>query len=478
MKKYIKYLVIAFVTIIILGSYYFFVPIYYDKDNKTIILNVNEEYNDEVPSVYFHGRKIKAKQINNTVDISKLGEYYIDYDISPLDKYSKVLRKNIRVIDLESPKLELMQEESIIDYGSAYKEIEYRAIDNYDGDITNKVKISSNLDTSKIGSYEIIYEIEDSSSNKTLRRRNIHVKDISAPQIKINRNINSYAIIGTKIDINDCTAFDNYDKDVTNKVLVSGNVNFNKEGLYKIKYFVSDSSNNKTEVITTINVQPKNTKGIPVLMYHFFWDDEKSKDENYSNLFMAKTDFENQLKYLRENNYYFPTWEELYDYINSKIKLPKKSVILTADDGNETFYKIALPLIQKYKVPVTSFVVADRSAWKEYKDEEYLHFESHSYSMHKRICKGVKWDGAVMCSKYDELYKDVSSSIKVIGNKNAFAYPFGQYNNSIIKALKENGIKMAFTTNKGRVKPGANKYKLPRVLVHKGISLKEFIGKL
>lgn len=44
-------------------------------------------------------------------------------------------------------------------------------------------------------------------------------------------------------------------------------------------------------------------------------------------------------------------------FIDKKIELPKKSVILTIDDGNETFFALAVPIIEKYQVPVTSFVI-------------------------------------------------------------------------------------------------------------------------
>lgn len=61
----------------------------------------------------------------------------------------------------------------------------------------------------------------------------------------------------------------------------------------------------------------KNEAGIPVLMYHFFYDSssgENGKDNNF--LDIAK--FEQQLKYLKENDFFFPTFEELSQFINKK----------------------------------------------------------------------------------------------------------------------------------------------------------------
>ena len=80
-----------------------------------------------------------------------------------------------------------------------------------------------------------------------------------------------------------------------------------------------------------------------------------------------------------------------------------------------------------------------------------------------------------MCSTYDEIYDDLKKSVeKVGGNTWSFAYPFGHYNDNTIKALQENDIKLAFTINSGRVKRGANKYKLPRVRISKGTSISQY----
>ena len=60
------------------------------------------------------------------------------------------------------------------------------------------------------------------------------------------------------------------------------------------------------------------------------------------------------------------------------------------------------------------------------------------------------------------------------GANDAFCYPFGHYNDTAEKVLKDAGYKMAFTTKGGRIKPGQNKYELPRVRMSKGISMKSF----
>lgn len=323
-------------------------------------------------------------------------------------------------------------------------------------------EIINNVNSKKVGKYEVIYKIQ-----KVEKKRTISVVDKEKPIIKLNDKAKKYHIKNKEIELeNLITVSDNYDEEIKNKVKIESDFDPNKNGVYKIKYTVTDSSNNTSDIETTINVQEKDTNGIPVLMYHWFYDDTKGEKpgKNNSHNYISKTEFEKQIKYLKDNNFYFPTWDELNDYIDGKIDLPKKSVILTDDDCVVSFFTVALPVLKKYEIPMTSYCITNKSTWQNYINEEYIDFQSHTDSLHQRICKG-SWDGAVMCKPYETINKDIKTSIEKMKNNDSFAYPFGHYNDNTIKALKENGIKLAFTINEGNVKRGANKYKLPRVRI-------------
>ena len=79
-----------------------------------------------------------------------------------------------------------------------------------------------------------------------------------------------------------------------------------------------------------------------------------------------------------------------------------------------------------------------------------------------------------MCKDYNTIRDDLKLSIEKVKNTYSFAYPFGHYNDNTIKALKEVGIKLAFTIKDGKVKRGANKYKLPRVRISRGTSIETY----
>ena len=213
--------------------------------------------------------------------------------------------------------------------------------------------------------------------------------------------------------------------------------------------------------------------GLPVLMYHFFYD--KNEREPQDGNWIEINDFEAQMKYLSENDYYFPTWEEVEDYIDGKTELPEKSVVITVDDGDPSFFELGVPIIQKYNVQATSFVVAYWYGDVAENKEKNISYQSHSYDMHKG---GSNGKGVMLSWSYEKMVEDLKTSQEVLGGATIFCYPFGQYNELDIKALKDTGFKLAFTTQGGRVKKGASKYELPRVRISGNTGLEAFKKKV
>jgi len=464
MKRRVLKLICFFMYLIICLGIYEREFVYHVKMNgkKYEVINVHDKYKDPGINVLYRGKKINKVISKSNINTDQIGKYSIKYYFN-----NKSSERTIEVKDLEKPIITLEKDNIELNINDKYIEPGYNANDNYDGDLTDKVIVKNDVDVSKIGNYKVYYTVKDSSNNETTQIRNVSVVDKIAPEIKFKNNLNMYAIKGKKIDINDYEAIDNYDGNITDKVVIDGKVNFKKTGIYTLTYTVSDSNQNTTTIKRTINVQNKNTNGVPVLMYHWFYDDTKGETSigkpNAHN-YISKTELKKQLEFLKDNKYYFPTWDELNKYIDGKIDLPQKSVIITDDDCVNSFFKVALPLFEEYEIPVTSFCITNKTNYQKYMKNKFLDFESHTDSMHQRSCNTF-WNGKVMCSSYKEIYEDIKTSVKKIKNTNSFAYPFGHYNDNVIKALKENNIKLAFTINEGRVKRGQNKYKLPRVRI-------------
>ena len=295
----------------------------------------------------------------------------------------------------------------------------------------------------------------------------IIAKDNVAPIITLNEDVPQIIVKGTNFKTV-ATANDDVDGDITEKIEVE-NVDTSIMGEQEVLIKVSDKAGNTSEKKQKIIVREELTSGLPVLMYHFFYDDVKyfKQDNNWLKI----EDFEKQLAYLSENNFYFPPWEEVEEYLDGKIKLPSKSVVLTCDDGDDSFFDLAVPVMEKYKVPVTSFVVTDWYGHRYNPDLKYVVWESHSANMHQSGGNGkgrmVNWNKA-------QIVEDLRKSSNVLGGATVFCYPFGHYNDTAIEALKEADYKLAFTVEGGRVKPSMNKFKLPRVRINGNTSISEF----
>lgn len=367
-----------------------------------------------------------------------------------------------------------------IEFGSTYTE-QYASATYGKKDISNTISVSGEVDTTKLGSYKVTYTAKQKKKTKSITRT-VNIKDTVSPILSLVGDAEINIAQGSKYQELGCTASDNYDGDLTTKINIENQVDTATKGTYIVKYIITDSSGNSANISRTVNVVSANSAnittkkaaGVPVLMYHFFYDKdagEKGKDANY----MEIHDFESQLSYLSENNYYFPTWAELNNYVAGKSCLPEHSIVITVDDGDESFFRLAAPVIEKYNVKVTSFVV---TSWiensdylKQYSASGKIIFQSHSHDMHKA---GSNKKGAFLSLSEDDALADLKASTSFIGDSTVFCYPFGDYNDKCVEILKKAGFSLAFTTEYSRVRPGQNPYELGRIRMSKGDSLKTF----
>jgi len=217
-------------------------------------------------------------------------------------------------------------------------------------------------------------------------------------------------------------------------------------------------------------------ESLPILMYHFFYDANAGETGRNSN-WMEISDFEEQMKYLSENNYYYPSWDEVFRFVNGDMDLPSKSIVVTIDDGSESFFRLAIPILEKYNVSATSFIVTSWFTTEIINEHtsDILIFRSHSHDMHR---PGSDGQGAFLTMTYDEAYNDLETSKNMVGSSDIFCYPFGHTNDFTFQMLTETGYKLAVTTKPGRVSPGQEPLLLTRVRMSQGEPLSRFIEKV
>lgn len=158
----------------------------------------------------------------------------------------------------KATKFELIGKSKIVlEYGEEYKEQGFKAYLKNEN-MAKRVVITSNVNEKKVGKYEVRYNlrIKHLNFNRTLVRKVI-IKDTKKPELKVDSEKEVKLYIGDEYEIPECTAIDNVDGDITEKVKVEDNINLSEVGTYEIKYSVKDSSNNESIEKIIIHVEEK-----------------------------------------------------------------------------------------------------------------------------------------------------------------------------------------------------------------------------
>ena len=143
------------------------------------------------------------------------------------------------------------EEKIILTKDSDYIEPGYSAYDRKKNDVTNQVSITSNVDTSKIGEYEILYSIDDINKVR-------YVSIIEGDTfIRLKGDVNMYIEQGRTYNEPGFTVVDSSGEDLTSKVKTSGKVDTSKLGTYQITYSVTNSRGVTTNKKRTIIVVEK-----------------------------------------------------------------------------------------------------------------------------------------------------------------------------------------------------------------------------
>lgn len=155
---------IALTTFIEYVVYYkYTVPLLSIKGESIVEVEVFSDYKDDGYELEHPNKDLKV-YVDSNVNTEKVGIYDVTYSVKHIDDKITKTRK-VKVVDNEKPTIELIGEEEIVLLeDSIYEEKGCKANDNYDKDITNKVKITNNI-KKDIGEYEVIYTVSDSSGN-------------------------------------------------------------------------------------------------------------------------------------------------------------------------------------------------------------------------------------------------------------------------------------------------------------------------
>lgn len=226
-----------------------------------------------------------------------------------------------------------------------------------------------------------------------------------------------------------------------------------------------------------------------ILMYHFI---DQPRSDRESRFCCTPQRFARQMRYLKESNHTLISLDKLIECIDGHATLPENGVVVTFDDGCTSNYSNALPVLLRYKIPATMFIVTNyigqSNAWMHSRGFPFRKLVSRS-QLQELLDAGISLgshtrthprltelsDDSVM----DEVRTSKQTLEDIIGKPVPyFAYPFGLYNQMIRDAVEAAGYRAACSTRSGFNRSDVDRFTLRRIEIYGSDSLWKFRQKL
>jgi peptidoglycan/xylan/chitin deacetylase (PgdA/CDA1 family) len=209
---------------------------------------------------------------------------------------------------------------------------------------------------------------------------------------------------------------------------------------------------------------------LPIAMYHMV----KPSVPAGNRLVVSVKTFDRQMQFLKKNNYAVLTLEQASSLIAQKRKIPARAVVLTFDDGTVDNYLYAFPILKKYGLPATIFLVVDdigapdKLTWDQIRrmqESGLITFGSHSMShpFLECITSGPELERQIRGSK-----QALESALN--GPVSTFSYPCGRLNQDVRQRAIDAGYRAAVVTNPGKAAANDDVFALKRLRISENAS--------
>ncbi|MCI8350851.1 MAG: polysaccharide deacetylase family protein [Oscillospiraceae bacterium] len=214
--------------------------------------------------------------------------------------------------------------------------------------------------------------------------------------------------------------------------------------------------------------QPEEGVKLPVLMYHHMLRQSKLLGDYC----ITPQEFEGDLLYLKEHGYQSITTSQLIDYCENGTPLPEKPVLITFDDGYESSYVYAYPILKEQGMTACISLIGYYSDLYTQVDDSHVNYShmtwsqvnevyksgvfeigNHTYNLHSldKGRKGCRIRSGENPEEYREmLLEDLTSAQEQIAKHTGsypqvFAYPYGAICNEAKEVVEELGFPVVFT---------------------------------
>ena len=235
---------------------------------------------------------------------------------------------------------------------------------------------------------------------------------------------------------------------------------------------------------------------VPVLMYHHF---SQNVDEALaSRMIILGDNFEEQMRFLREQGFTSLTYNDYLAVLDGKEPMPARPVLITIDDGYESNYTIAYPVLKKYGLKASIAVVVSsipdiygknfpgypHMSWAQMQEMEgsgLVEFHNHTFNLHRDV-NGKPALVARLDGEGEEAFKyrvrgDLIQARRLIEehfqrSPNALSFPYGAWDQAVMEAAIDTGHRVFPTYHWGYA--DGNSPVLPRILID-DIPIAEFV---
>ncbi|MDM5299897.1 polysaccharide deacetylase family protein [Bacillus pumilus] len=218
-------------------------------------------------------------------------------------------------------------------------------------------------------------------------------------------------------------------------------------------------------------IQQKEPVELPILMYHSI--------SSGNSLRVPKSEFAAHMKWLKDNGYVTLSPEEAYRVLSTNTKPSEKYVLITFDDGYTDNYTKAFPILKKYGLKATIFMI-EQSIGRPHHltDEQMDEMIAHGISIESHTIHHLELNRLSTEQQEEELKESKQFFDQRFSQRTRMvSYPVGRYNEATLKLAKEAGYQMAVTTEPGHAKKEQGMMSLHRIRISPGLSPESF-GKL
>jgi peptidoglycan/xylan/chitin deacetylase (PgdA/CDA1 family) len=189
-------------------------------------------------------------------------------------------------------------------------------------------------------------------------------------------------------------------------------------------------------------VEPRGYQLVPILCYHNLGPQTRGR------LLMAASAFEEQMRYLKREDYHVITLKQFLEFAALRQQLPRKTVVLTFDDGWKSFKEYAYPILKELGYPATLFIYTDfigariALSWAELKElaQEGFDIQAHSKSHDDMRKKPSESEEDYNRRMQAELVQPLSVLQQRVGTPaKILAYPYGSHDEGVVKRVKQAG---------------------------------------